>query len=176
MIRRHPALLVLSLAVLSGSALAQAQAPNQAIWKWRDANGIVQFSDQPPPHSVPDKDIMSRPVPQRVPVTVLADASASAPEAGGSAPARADAELEARKKKLQADKAAADADRKQADKARVDALKADNCKRAKAQLAMLESGVRVARPNDKGEREFLDDKARAEEVNRSRAAVTANCQ
>lgn len=75
-----------------------------------------------------------------------------------------------------ADKAAADTDRKLADKARVDAMKADNCKRAKAQLAMLESGVRVARPNDKGEREFLDDKARADEVNRTRGAVNDNCQ
>jgi hypothetical protein len=41
---------------------------------------------------------------------------------------------------------------------------------------MLESGVRVARPNDKGEREFLDDKGRADEVNRTRAAVNDNCQ
>lgn len=169
MIRPFPALLLVSLAMLAGAA----QAEN--IWKWRDANGVVQFSDQPPPHSVPAKDIMSRPGAQRTSV-VVADAAASAPEAAGSAPARADAELEARRKKMLADKAAADTDRKLADKARVDAMKADNCKRAKAQLAMLESGVRVARPNDKGEREFLDDKARADEVNRTRGAVNDNCQ
>lgn len=170
MTRHHPALLVLSLALLAGAAQAQN------IWKWRDANGVMQFSDHPPPNSVPAKDIVSRPGTQAQRAPVAADASASAPESAGSAAARTDAELEARKKKLQADKAAADAERKQADKARVDAQRADNCKRAKAQLAMLESGVRVARPNEKGEREFLDDKARAEEVNRSRAAVGDNCQ
>lgn len=169
MIRPFPALLFVSLAMLAGAA----QAEN--IWKWRDANGIMQFSDQPPPHWVPAKDIVGRPGAQRTSI-VVADAAASAPETAGSAPARADAELEARKKKMQADKAAADTDRRLADKARTDALKADNCKRAKAQLAMLESGVRVARPNEKGEREFLDDKARADEVNRTRAAVTDNCQ
>jgi len=168
--RHHPALLVLSLAVLAGAAHAQA------IWKWRDANGVMQISDQPPPNSVPVKDIVSRPGTQRAPLVVLADASASAPEASGSAPVRADAELEARKKKLQADKAAAETERKQAEKARIDALKADNCKRAKAQLAMLESGARVARPNEKGEREFLDDKARSDEINRTRGAVNDNCQ
>jgi hypothetical protein len=169
MIRPYPALLVLSLAMLASAA------QSQNIWKWRDPNGTLQVSDQPPPNSVPLKDVISRPGNQRAPV-VVPDASASAPEAAASAPARTDAELEARKKKLQADKLAADAERKQADKARVDALKADNCKRAKAQLAMLESGVRVARPNDKGEREFLDDKARADEVSRSRSAVNDNCQ
>lgn len=176
MTHRYPALFLVTLATLAGAA----QAQNQNIWKWRDTNGVMQISDQPPPNSVPLKDIVSRPeVPSRRSAPVVTAApDAAAPEAGAaaSASARVDNELEARKKKLQTDKAAADADRKQADKARVDALKADNCKRAKAQLAMLESGVRVARPNDKGEREFLDDKARAEETNRARSAVNDNCQ
>lgn len=169
MTRHFPALLVLTLAMLTSAAQAQA------IWKWRDANGVMQISDQPPPNSVPVKDIVSRPGAQRAPL-VMVDIAASAPEAAGSAPVRTDSELEIRKKKMQADKAAAEVERKQAEKARVDAVKADNCKRAKAQLAMLESGARVARPNEKGEREFLDDKARADEVNRTRGAVNDNCQ
>jgi hypothetical protein len=169
--RCHPALLLVSLALLAGAAQAQA------IWKWRDENGVLQVSDQPPPNSVPLKDIVSRPngqTPRGLPITP-ATPDTAAPEAA-SAPARMDNELEARKKKMQADKAAAADERKQADKARMDALKADNCKRAKAQLALLDSGVRMARANDKGEREFLDDKARAEETNRARSAVNENCQ
>lgn len=173
MIRRSPALFILSLVVLAGAAQAQA------IWKWRDANGVMQFSDQPPPNTVPLKDIVSRPNGQAsrgLPMAPVTPDAAAAEASGASAPARVDNELEARKKKLQAEKAAAAEERKQADKARVDALKAENCKRAKAQLAMLDSGVRVARPNEKGEREFLDDKARAEETNRARSAVNDNCQ
>lgn len=171
--RCHPALLLVSLALLAGTAQAQA------IWKWRDENGVLQVSDQPPPNSVPLKDIVSRPnsqTPRGLPITPpLPDTTA--PEASSApAPARMDNELESRKKKMLADKAAAADERRQADKARLDALKADNCKRAKSQLAMLDSGVRMARANDKGEREFLDDKARADEANRARSAVNENCQ
>jgi hypothetical protein len=128
---------------------------------------------------VPLKDIVSRPdASSRRSAPVVAAAPDVAPDAAAaaSAPVRVDNELEARKKKQQADKAAAADERKQADKARMDGLKAENCKRAKAQLAMLESGVRVTRPNEKGEREFLDDKARAEETNRARSAVDDTCQ
>ena len=48
-----------------------------------------------------------------------------------------------------------------AEEQRVAAAKAENCKRAREQIRTLESGMRMARINDKGEREVLDDKARA---------------
>ena len=34
----------------------------------------------------------------------------------------------------------------------------------------------LARANDKGEREFLDDKARADEISRAQQQITANCE
>ncbi|MFG5410725.1 hypothetical protein ABXN37_24710 [Piscinibacter sakaiensis] len=40
---------------------------------------------------------------------------------------------------------------------------------------MLDDGVRIARTNEKGEREILDDKARAAEQARLRAVVAADC-
>jgi hypothetical protein len=40
---------------------------------------------------------------------------------------------------------------------------------------MLESGQRVARPNDKGEMQLLDDKGRAEEVRRVQGAANIAC-
>jgi hypothetical protein len=166
--RFRPLLLGLALTLLGSATMAQS------VWKWRDANGTLQLSDQPPPSSVPDKNILSRP---STPKTVVSRAeTAAAPASAASVPLRADASLEANKKKLQTEQAAAEAERKKAEKARIDDQKATNCQRAKAQLAMLESGVRVARPNLKGEREFLDDKGRAEEVNRSRAVIQDSCQ
>ena len=35
--------------------------PAQAQWKWKDANGKVQYSDLPPPAGTPEKDILQRP-------------------------------------------------------------------------------------------------------------------
>jgi hypothetical protein len=42
-------------------------------------------------------------------------------------------------------------------------------------MRTLDSGVRIARTNEKGEREFLDDKARAQEVQRTRDALASEC-
>ena len=41
--------------------------------------------------------------------------------------------------------------------------RAENCARARSHMSSLDSGMRLSRTNEKGEREILDDKARAEE-------------
>ena len=48
--------------------------------------------------------------------------------------------------------------------------------RARRSLVTLESGQRMARTNDKGEREVLDDKARAEETKRTRGIIASECK
>ena len=50
-------LVVLSVA-LFGATLA---LPVAAQWKWRGANGQMQYSDLPPPPGVAEKDILQRP-------------------------------------------------------------------------------------------------------------------
>jgi len=152
--------------------------PAAAQWKWRDKSGHTQYSDLPPPAGTADADILQRPnaaQPQRrSPVADLQAASgatavASAP---GLTPKTTDSELEANKKK--ADQV--EADKRKAEEARIAAAKADNCKRAKEQLRTLDSGVRIARTNDKGEREILDDKTRADEAKRARDITASDCK
>jgi hypothetical protein len=58
---------------------------------------------------------------------------------------------------------------------RVAQARAENCRRAKAQLAGLQSGQRIARLNEKGEREILDDKGRAEESRRAEGIIASDC-
>lgn len=163
-----------SLARLSFLALALAvgwgAAQANGIWKWRDKDGRVQVSDRAPPVDVPDKDILQRPANVR-PALVSPEPAASTAEA---AP-RIDPELDAKRKKAQAEQAAQAQAKQAADTERRNAVRAENCKRARSQLAILESGQRVARPNDKGEREFLDDNARAAELARTRDQVNASC-
>jgi hypothetical protein len=48
--------------------------------------------------------------------------------------------------------------------------------RAKRHLATLESGQRIARINDKGEREIIDDKVRAEEMQAARKVASSDCK
>jgi hypothetical protein len=152
--------------------------PAEAQWKWRDKSGHVQYSDLPPPPGTPDQDILTRPsatqrrtgISTQSPVSVANAASAAA--SGALVPRMADPELEAKRKKVEADAAA----KNKAEEQRVAAAKADNCARAKTQLTTLESGIRLARSNANGEREFLDDKQRADETKRTKDVISNDCK
>lgn len=159
-------LAALTLALV-GAALA---GPVAAQWKWRTTNGQIQYSDLPPPPGVAEKDILQRPTAATLRATAPAPAApaASAPPLN---PKNVDPELEAKRKKAEQEEAS----KAKAEEQRVAAAKAENCKRAREQIRTLESGMRMARINDKGEREVLDDKMRAEEMKRARDMANADC-
>jgi hypothetical protein len=103
---------------------------------------------------------------ERVDSAPLTSASASAPRA-------ADPDLEAKRKKAEAEVAA----KNKAEQERVAAMKLDNCSRARAQMTTLQSGIRLATTNAKtGEREFMDDKQRADEQRRVQDVIAADCR
>lgn len=161
-----------AIALCTLCLLAAAHLPLHAQWKWKDVSGHVTVSDLPPPHSVADKDILQRPDPRKSAAAVSTPASAAASAAPKTMAAPVDKDLEARKRA---------ADQERLDKARAEeeklaAQRAENCKRARAHLAALDSGQRIARYNDKGEREILDDAGRAAESRRAREAITSECR
>ena len=163
--RRHRPLGGLLLAVL---ALMLA-LPADAQWRWRDASGRVTASDLPPPREIPEKDILQRPGGARAQAPAAPAATASAAPAPASA---VDKELEARKKAADQQQQA----KAKAEEQRLAAVRAENCSRARSHLANLESGQRLARLNDKGEREYLDDKTRADEARRAREIIASDCR
>ena len=169
----------MALATLADPAQAQGQ------WKWRDAQGRVTVSDLPPPREVADKDILQRPAAvARAPAPAVpgvapaaAGGGVAVPGVAASAPAAArpapvDKELEARKRAAEAEKAA----KAKAEEQRAAAVRAENCKRARQHLATMDSGQRVARINEKGEREVLDDETRAAESRRAREIIASECR
>ena len=167
--RRTPVVIVTAL----GMALA---LPALAQWKWRDKAGQTQYSDLPPPAGTAEADILLRPNAAQRRAAAAPVAAAAASDAASAAPRLApkasEPELEAKRRKVEEEAAV----QKKADEARLAAARADNCVRAKAQVRSMESGVRVARTNEKGEREFLDDAARAAEAQRSRGVVASDCK
>lgn len=160
------ATLLVGLATLSLTAHAQ--------WKWRDATGNVQYSDRPPPQGVADKDILQRPAASPAAARRAAESAsaAAALAAATPAPSKAESELDQRKKKADQEQQA----KAKADEQKLAAARAENCTRARAQMRTLEDGMRIARTNEKGEREFLDDTQRAEETNRTRAIINSDCR
>lgn len=166
-----------SVGVLAGTLLFVGVAAAQsATWKYRDAQGRTVVSDLPPPAGVQDKDILERPAaPARraaAPALVAAASAAGTAAAPKALAQGTDPELEARRKK-----AATEEELKQkVQQEKEAAQRAENCSRAKNHLAALNDGLRIARTNDKGEREILDDKGRAEEMQRARQVMSSDCK
>ena len=160
--------------------LVLAMPAANAQWKWRDKSGQVNASDRPPPLEVPEKDIIARPAPEVrnvFPVAGAASAAsaASAAASGAAATPRApggEAQLEARRRAAEQEQAA----KTKAEEERVKAQRADNCRRARGHLAALEGGQRIARVNEKGEREVLDDRGIADETRQARAVISSDCR
>jgi hypothetical protein len=160
---------------LIGLALA---ASAHAQWKWRDARGKVQYSDMPPPAGIPEKDILQRPAAANRPVIIVpagqpaSAASAAAPRAAASAPTKAELEAAARQKQEQ-DR---DAAKQKEEERRVAEQRRENCARAQASLRDLQSGIRITRTNEQGERVFMDEAQRQAEVERARQLITSECR
>jgi hypothetical protein len=152
-----------------------------AQWQWIDKEGRKVFSDRAPPPEVPQKNILKQPSNTGKAVAVPAAAEAAAtPEAtpvaasASSAPQipSGDKDLEAKKKQV----ADAEAAKRKADEERVLKARIENCARAKQAKTTFDSGVRVARTNAAGEREIMDDAARAAESKRIQAIIDSDCK
>lgn len=154
-----------------------------AQWQWIDKNGKKVFSDQAPPPDIPDKNILRRsgtPPPRSATGTTDAPAAegteAAAPKARDNAaapkPSGVDKELEEKTKKAEAEEKA----KRAAEEAKVAKAKADNCARAREGKATFDSGIRIAKVNSKGEREIMDDSARAAEQKRVQSIIDSDCK
>lgn len=166
--------LVLALTIGSFSTVAFAQ------WQWLGKDGRKVFSDRSPPAEVLDKDILKRPsgaVRTVAPADATVDATikpASAPTPKASVPKLSgkDLELEAKKKKAEDEESV----KKKAEDEKLVKVKAENCERAKGSLATLQSGVRIASTNAKGEREVYDDAKRQSESKRAQDVIDSSCK
>lgn len=158
-------------------------ATSFAQWQWVDQAGHQVFSDRAPPMGIADKNILKRPA-VRAAINDKSTASAAsaassaavASQASGAATALqmtgVDKELMEKKKLAEQAQTA----KRQAEQERVLKTKIENCSRAKQAKANLDSGMRMGRMNEKGEREVLDDGARAAETQRIQTLIEADCK
>ncbi len=122
------------------------------VYKWVDPDGTVHYSDQPAPGATQEETLNIR-------SGAAAGSEAGAKKAPGpKSYIEQDAEFRKRQvedeeKRAKQEKALADAKERQ-----------QNCQRAQASLRALQSGARITRTNDKGEREYLDDSQRQQEM------------
>lgn len=127
------------------------------MYRWVDSQGRVQYSDQPPADVKAEK------------VTPNPSSGAQG-QAGPKSYQEQDQEF--RKRRVEEQEAA----KKQADADREAKVKQRNCAESKSQLSSLQSGGRFTRANDKGEREFLDEKGIEAAIVEAKKAVEEWCK
>ena len=141
----------------AAATLLAALAAEAQIYQWLDENNKTVISDRPPVGKV------------KQPRLIDADAPPAGSEAGKTL---ADREMDFRKRQKES--------REGADKAEKDAYAAaqrrENCDAARRLLQLLESGERVSMRDNKGERYYLDEAQREQEIARARQAAQSSCK
>lgn len=156
----------LCFAVLIGGLMVAAA--HAQVYQWRDGSGRLVYGDQPPPG---------------VNATIVRGHPSAASRAASSGEAETDESAaepvsEVTSVDPPADQDAVSRAEREAIEQRTreqEENRARACQETRNYLTALESGQRVARFNDKGEREFLDDKARLQTIERTRATLRDNC-
>lgn len=145
----------LFVAICLGSMLSMvAQAE---IYKWKDANGVVRYSDIPPPANVQTESLKGGRSPVPAPVAKPAASKAKSAGDGSGATTKSDDLTPEKVKEAES------------------ILKKQNCENAKSNLNVLNEGA-VYKVNDKGERQDLDEAAVAKEKEKAKKDVEKYCQ
>lgn len=163
--RFAPAVTALALALLAPLSFAQ--------YVWTDEKGVKQFSDMPPPSNVPKSRILKQPASNAAaePGGGAAQPSASAADASKGQPTTAERNAEFNKRRLEQ----VEKEKKAVQEAEKKAALAKNCERARNYRSTLESGQRIANTDKNGERSFMSDEQRAQEL-RDTQRILADCR
>lgn len=160
--------IVIAVAIFSCTSTVMAQ------YVWLNDKGVKQYSDIPPPPSVPSGRILKAPggIPRtETPIDNAETGTADINTNKKAAPTTADKNADFLKRKAEQ----AEKDKLAADKARQAADKQKNCETANAYKRALASGQRISRVDASGERVYLSDEERAKEENDNKRAL-ADCK
>lgn len=145
-------------------ALLNTSVTAAEISKWVDAQGRVNYSDQPPAGVTLKK--VDPPPPPLPTSKAVKDALKTGPKT------LADKELDYRKRKVEAEEGA-----EKIKKSETEAkLKQENCNGAKANLRTRQEGTRTFTVNEQGERIYPDEADRAQLIKNAQKEVDSWCK
>ncbi len=165
-------LLLATFVLTSISGLSQAE-----IYKWKDKDGRVRYSDTPPPSNVKQEAILGKKKPVeptgKEPLAPV-DKAPTAPVAGTPKtpePPVNPEDLAAEKRQKNAEAEKNNKLEKEAEAKR----KAENCSAAKANLETYTQGGRVYKMNEKGERQYMDESDFKAGKEQAQQEINENC-
>ena len=134
------------LLLLTTLALAPVAA-HADVYKWRDSNGAVRYSDIPPASNVPYETLHGG---RKTPSTPSANVTPAPQPVNPSAPPADDAALR-RQQEAEQDKV------QQQNKEAQDQSRQQNCSTARANLQKYKVGGRIMTMDAEGQRRYLSD-------------------
>ncbi|MDO8933694.1 MAG: DUF4124 domain-containing protein [Rhodocyclaceae bacterium] len=144
---------LLPLALVLHSLTVAAQ-----LYSWKDADGKIHYSDEPPPAKTQARKVAPPPAPSADPAATRKNL--------------AEMEMASRKKQKEAKDSAAKAEKEKADTEE----RRINCDKAKGNLQSIESGLTRFTTNAKGERVALEGAVRDAELASARKAADEWCK
>ena len=152
---------------------------NAEVFKWKDKDGTIRYSDTPPPSNIKQEPISGKKVTKPTGKAPLSPASEVAkPAETAAAPIRNGATESVTSEEAAAKLRQRNAETEKKNKAEKEAqakIKAEHCKAAKANKEAYTQGGRVYKMNEKGEREYMDDKDLKDGINKSQKEMNENC-
>ncbi len=142
------------------------------IYKWKDKDGSIRYTDIPPPANIKQEVIGAKKAAQptgKAPLSPVANGKQEPPKAKAPSASTEDAAAKLRQRNAETDKK--NKQEKEADAKR----KEENCKAAKANFETYSQGGRVYKVNEKGEREYMDDKDLQDGKVQAQKEIDENC-
>lgn len=164
-----------SVLYVIGVSLALAAAAAQAQqYKWKDSRGRWQYGDVPPAgvQAIPLKPPPGPPAPAATGEGGAKGGDAAAAAKSSKPLTPAEQELEYRRRLKEAQEKAA----KEEKLAKEERERKENCQLAREQVAALGSGQRIARYDVNGNRYYINDAQRAQELSQARSSVGQWCK
>ena len=162
--------LVRTLLALAAAGFVAAPSTAQQLYKYTGPDGKVQYSDRPPAEGQKAEKVTGA---RAGTVSPGASAAAGGDAAKSGAPkSLAEQEQDFRKRRLEAQEKAS----KDAKLAEGKQAQDESCAALRTQLSGVQSGARIARINERGEREFLEDNGIQQEIQRLQREIAATCK
>lgn len=164
--------LLFMLALIAVSNLSQAE-----IYKWKDKDGTIRYSDTPPPSNIKQEAMSGKKksaaptgqAPLTPAVGTVTAPVAAIPKDIEPPRSAEDAAAELRQRNAEIEK------KNKLEKEAEAKRKAENCSAAKANMQSYTQGGRVYKMNEKGEREYLDESGFKAGRDKAQQEINENC-
>jgi len=147
---------------------------NAQVYKWKDKDGSIRYTDTPPPSNIKQETIGSKKAPSPAVNSAPVAASAEGVKPDTSIKQIPTPESEAMAAQKRQNNAEAEKRAKQEKEAEVK-RKAENCKAARVNYETYNQGGRVFKLNAKGEREFMGDSDLSAAKAQAQREINSNC-